>query len=399
MKKLHISDNEIQKQAGMIFTPILHGESATALCYPCCKIAYNLSSFLQRPSLLRHYLGPYFKRHEFITIILEKNETFESFIAKIPFKSHSSPLLGYCKNIVKKGKEPYFFILQADEPSSVVLDEILTAIHSCILQLGQVGAMVFFETNALNSKSTEEMLQKNNKLLQNILYFPTYTKKERVTFLRNLATDWGCAPPQGLLDNLSLALGGSLWLLREGLRCFRDYGLIDINEIATSPGIKLRIHTILEKLSIDEKKCLMQIHAGHHAKTPEDVKGYFFRIGLIEKHQNKWQIAIPVLIPYLEQAYTADFFAVADGRILFRDRDISLLLTPQEKIVLTVLLNRRGTLVSKELIAKALWKDAWEELYSDWAIDKVISRLRIVLAKIGLSKNIIQVKKKRGIQI
>jgi len=399
MRKLHISDNEIQKQARLIFNPILRGESATILCYPCCKIAYNLSSFLQRPTLLRKYLGQYHNKHEFIIITLEKNETLKSFLIKISRDNNSISPIKLCKDIIKKGKEPYFLILQADMPPPEIINQIITTLHSCILQLERVGGMIFFETNALSSKSIGKILQENNKFLQNVLYLPIYTKNERRIFLNNLANDWNIKPPKQLIEILSTSLGGSLWLLREGLRCYKDHDFSHINEILSSSGIKLRIHAILNQLTTSEKQYLMQICSGHYRKIPKEIQIYFSQIGLIENHDNKWSITIPILIPYLKELNESKLLTHMRNHIVFQNKDVSSFFSPQEKKILIVLLNRKGNIVSRELIAKALWKGEWEEMYSDWAIDKVISRLRQTLVTIGVSKNIIQVKKGRGIQI
>lgn len=51
-------------------------------------------------------------------------------------------------------------------------------------------------------------------------------------------------------------------------------------------------------------------------------------------------------------------------------------LTGKELIVYTLFEKTPGEIVSKEKIAETMWGDDWEQNYSDWAIDKMISNIR-----------------------
>lgn len=399
MRILHISDKEIHVQMQKIFTPVLQGESASVLCYPRCKVAYNLSAFLKKPTLLKKYLGPHYKKYEFIVVTLEKDETRESFLEKIITDKKQRSLIEFCKKIIRDGKDPYFFILQADYPLYTTTNKILSLLHSCVLRLEKVGVMLFFETNIFGSNSLGDTFQEHNKFIQNVIFLPLYSKIERDIFLHNLCLDWKIHPPKKLISEISMSFGGSLWLLREGLRCFKDYGYSDINRIIATPGIQLRIQAILTQLTSEEKKYIAQAQSNQTINSTDPIHSYLSHIGLIEQKNKKWFITIPVLVPYLEELNTTQNLTISGKRILFRNKDISFLFTPQEKNILTVLLNRKGMLVERDSIAKALWKEEWQEKYSDWAIDKLISRLKTTLQSLGIPRNIIQVKKGRGIQI
>ncbi len=65
-----------------------------------------------------------------------------------------------------------------------------------------------------------------------------------------------------------------------------------------------------------------------------------------------------------------------------------------EQLVLEFLLKNEGQIVSKTDIAKILWQNSWEEKYSEWAIDKFLSRLRSSLSSINYKKALKTVKGK-----
>jgi hypothetical protein len=65
---------------------------------------------------------------------------------------------------------------------------------------------------------------------------------------------------------------------------------------------------------------------------------------------------------------------------------IKTYLTGQELIVMEVLLKDEGKVVKKEKLAKTVWGEDWADEYSQWALDKMISRLRKKLQKHNYEK-------------
>lgn len=82
-RPLHISPLEIERQSHQILQPVKYGESGVGVCYPACKIDYNLSAFLANRSILRKNLGKYYQRFQFFTVVLESTDSFERFVDKV----------------------------------------------------------------------------------------------------------------------------------------------------------------------------------------------------------------------------------------------------------------------------------------------------------------------------
>ena len=51
-------------------------------------------------------------------------------------------------------------------------------------------------------------------------------------------------------------------------------------------------------------------------------------------------------------------------------------LTSQEILLLDALINIEGNTLSRDDLAQKIWGLEWEDKYSDWAIDKLVSNLR-----------------------
>ncbi len=66
----------------------------------------------------------------------------------------------------------------------------------------------------------------------------------------------------------------------------------------------------------------------------------------------------------------------------------------QEMLVYRYLETAKGKIVSKEKIAEIIWGREWEQKYSDWALDKLISRLRKKVVALDIPEKIRVIKGK-----
>ena len=70
------------------------------------------------------------------------------------------------------------------------------------------------------------------------------------------------------------------------------------------------------------------------------------------------------------------FIHKVSGEIYFRNKITDKYLTEKELLIIKELFINRNSPVSKEKIAQIIWSKDYTEKYSEWAIDKLISRLR-----------------------
>ncbi|MDO8610764.1 MAG: helix-turn-helix domain-containing protein [bacterium] len=402
-RTLHISSEEIAKQSRQLFKPVIFGESGVSICYPTCKINYNLTCFLNDKKILKNVFGNLYKRFLFIPIQMEKKDNHQIFLEKV-FDSlkakkirinKNASFQDICEKIINMGKEPYFFILDAQILKANDLNDILHTIHSQILKLNRVGAIAFFEAN-IYRKEIAECLENNNKFLQNTLIFPTYSLEESQKFLYKLAQVWKIKITDKFISLIANQFRGNLWLLREVLRQVRDNNNYNLESIIESPGIQLRLETIYNSFSQEEKNALAEICYGDINNVEDFYKNYFLLIGVIEKNRNKYWLTLPLLKSFIEKNHITKQLEIHDDKISFQRKDISSIFTQQELEVILHLIKNKNSVVSREDISKVLWKDGWADKYSDWAIDKLISRIREKLSSLKIPQNTIRTKKGLG---
>lgn len=168
-----------------------------------------------------------------------------------------------------------------------------------------------------------------------------------------------------------------------------------------------RYRRIIEGLSDESKQWLIS-RDGEPTQFIEE-SGLFV---LSKKDDDQWVSYSPLFERFIkgeaEGVKSANGFNSADtfskqdkssGRIdkpLKNTRDIKPYLTGQEIIILTLLESEEGKVVEKEDIAKAVWGEDWASEYSQWALDKMISRLRKKLEKHNFKK-VLKTVRGRGI--
>lgn len=407
MRTLHISEKEIAKQAGQLFRVVKYGESTVAVCYPGCFFDYNLSCFLERPQILKKYLGKYYKRYLFIPISLHAEVTIPAFIETVRaiFQKENititanDTLMTLLQKAIDAGREPYFFLLGAQTVPHDELKKIMALVHEQIVHSSRVGAIVFFETNIFKPE-IQEVLRANRRLLHQVLYFPVYSSEESLHVVKQICQEWNLKLSEPWLKALVQRFGGMLWILREALRIVRDNGTESMNEIVTKSGLQFRFQTILNLLSETDKTAIVDLTSRNIQSVKENDRQYLESIGFVSEERGAYILKIPWMLEALQQRLTSHALAVDNtNQVFYNGRNLSTVLSASETKVLRLFLSLKGRVVSRDTVAQTIWGKASMTKYSDWAIDQLISRLRKSLVTLGLPKDIITTKKGQGFLI
>jgi DNA-binding winged helix-turn-helix (wHTH) protein len=132
----------------------------------------------------------------------------------------------------------------------------------------------------------------------------------------------------------------------------------------------------------------------------EDKSEYVVKTGLWARNGGKWELKVPWFGAYVKQIQAKSNPVVGEskGKIKWNGKNLADFLTANELAIMELLWARGGGVVSREELAKRVWGEKMTEKYSDWAIDKMLARLR---KKLGDSsqRRWIQVVKGRGVRL
>jgi len=140
--------------------------------------------------------------------------------------------------------------------------------------------------------------------------------------------------------------------------------LLKLDEI-TGP-----LDRILQALSDDQKIILKEIAQGkgdNKLFLLEETKA-LIDLGIIIRKEKRLSLFSPFLTKYLLSRREP---ATEISQIAFND-----FLTPSPQRLLDALLASRGRRISRDQAGEAVWRKNWEEKYSDWALDQIVSQIR-----------------------
>ena len=159
--------------------------------------------------------------------------------------------------------------------------------------------------------------------------------------------------------------GGSPGLLK-GLYQLACGGEIDIENCLQDARLHWRLANIVEELPTDYQESLSKIAVGREPTKSTQSWLRQFRYLTSDNH-----VFSPLLERYLQQGYAAGDSSSLSPELQF---------SPKAYKAYQHLYTHLGELINRGALAQAIWGESWEDKYSDWALDKVMSELRKNLA-------------------
>lgn len=400
MKNLHISPKEVSSQSEAIFRLIKFGESGVAICYPGCKIEYNVTAFLERPVLLKKVLGKYYKRYRCLPVFLDKSSTIltitnevKNTLRKEYSFTQDSTLSDMVTVVADRGEELFLFLLNTQTVPKNEFHTLLAQLHALRLTSHKMNILVCIEADIFSDEYAQIFLPYST-FLQNILYFPCYTKEESRFFIQTLADEWSLQLTDETINSIIDTCGGILWLLRETLRVLRDRPTFQIETLSEQDGIKTRLKTIFDQFSESEKKVLIDIVTTRVVDNRSSL-AYLHKLGFVEEKNQSYSLTVPLFKPLILE-YQQREKAYNKIETLLTNIEHFQQLTKSEKKILQFLQSKPNTLITRDELAEVIWQEKWKEKYTDWALDKKISRLKKTLEEKDINPNVILVKKGQG---
>lgn len=168
----------------------------------------------------------------------------------------------------------------------------------------------------------------------------------------------------------------------------------ELYELLGSDNLDLRFSYIFDSLLYESKVWLLE----KDGETTDFLKNS----GVVKKTGDSFEIFSPLFEWFLEKnrEYLIKGLDKKNKSTQQSNQktisEIKSHLTGQESLIIDLLLKNDGELVGKETIAKKIWGADWSEHYSEWALDKAISRLSNKLEKNNSEKRL-KVVRNRGV--
>lgn len=300
--------------------------------------------------------------------------------------------------IVPTTKKIVLLVLDADK----LIDEKISLVSSLNNQYHQIPTLsiLYFFGKNLTSLTLAKKLSNYTTLYQNIHIFPYLDKKDSYHFVHYLEKKLDTDIPDTLIERIVDMCGGIPWLIKEACRYWTKTK--DADHIFDHEEMRIKICMLVDEFLIEEKKTLEKVLKQNFVFNHEEqiVLNYLLKTNTLFKRRRKYYFFSPLLENCLKKqlAEKLKIEAFNTHDLVINGVVMNNYFSIREKRLLLYLINKKGEIIERNIVAKIIWKDNQDE-YTDWALDQFILRLRKKLLSLGFEKNFIKTVKNQGFVI
>jgi len=292
--------------------------------------------------------------------------------------------------IINEGVLPIIFFIRFDRLKEIITSELFGNLLGLKEALNQKGSFVFTSYRGLTDIAPDVFIKSSVSLFAQNIYIKPADEKDAKMIFETYESKHKFFLSDSLRDYLFEIAGGYVQYL--------FLALISFHELIIKPNSKEKIFDFLvkderttlqseelwESLSAVERGILLKIEKNQSITSEERKSGsYLWDSGFVIEKSGKNKSFSPLFSYFLRERQIVNS---ATAKVDF---------SKKENLLFTYLRSRLGQISEREEIIQAVWAEVEEFGVSDWAIDRLVARLRVKL-KSQKSKFEIQTIKTRG---
>ncbi len=402
---LPITERTTQSNAERWLKIIKYGESGVVIqIQDDCE--YRVSEILNNKSLLKEVLGPYYRKYLLTYVPINKagivSAMFDELLIVVRSRAISIPkniskLETLCEYLINEGYNLGFFVTGVGELSYEIQYDELRVIEQ-ILQTTHNVSVILFSDRDVTSEKYSQLVDKCSLLFDHVEIYPLYSIEDALQFVKYNESMWQMSLSSQVNQEIINKCGGYLWLISHIQRQLRDDFEMKWSDLVDDAGLLIKLESILTKLDTVSRELLRVVESGSISKTQRQTHEFKFlvSVGLIQDQDGALSLGIPLLSLAFKRIVDLDEIRLVEGNLHVGANNIMNEMSESEGKVLVHLVKNKQVVVSREEIGQILWSDKPATEYSDWAIDRVMSRLRHKLKQVGISPNLLRTVKRKG---
>jgi hypothetical protein len=292
--------------------------------------------------------------------------------------------------ITDGGVLPTIFFIRFDRLREIITPELFGNLLGLKEALNQKVSFVFTSYRGLTDIAPDVFIKSSVSLFAQNIYIKPADEKDAKMIFETYESKHKFFLSDSLRDYLFEIAGGYVQYLFLALISFRELSVKpDSKEkvfdfLVKDERITLQSEELWESLNAIEQEILLKIEKNQKINPEERKAGsYLWNSGFIVEEEGKNKLFSPLFGFYLKERQ-------ASGKTT-----VNIDLSKKENLLFGYLKNNIGNICEREEIIQAVWAEVEEFGVSDWAIDRLVARLRVKL-KSQNSKFEIQTIKTRG---
>lgn len=353
--------------------PVLRGECSSVCYFPLRDQLRRISNILDLQNKLKSSL-PYLKSHVFAclnlyTITSQNDKNWKKVITDI-----------------KKSSRRSVHIIMGADRLLADLAELSPIFESVWFEMKGRVSFIFLFTPNIAYEDTKKILGKYSIFYQRVSFFKVFSEIDMRHFVYYSAKFFGINLGEKVVNRISKHCGGYTWLVRQAVRYMSEGK--DVRNIFSHDEMNLRINQVLSELHPDEKRYLVNICRKNEMTFDDSmyqIERNLHKVGYLRYQGKKPIVATPIVRDFIVNNFCLVKVERISGEWCVGGQVLSNMLTSKELAVIEILLDKAGAIVTREQVAKCVWGQNEDYLdYSDWALDRFVSRLRKKMIDVGL---------------
>lgn len=294
------------------------------------------------------------------------------FVQSIQLKDHFFTLESVRKvleTLVHAGMVPTLFFIRFDRLQDVVTPEFFSNIVGLRDAVNKKVTYVFTSYRPLPDLSPEVFKPQLLSVFSRDMYLPPATESDMDSILNTLAEQHGSALNAGVKKSLVALSGGYVQYLQLALLRLAEEKIVPSDVaglqalLTRDEQVTFQSEELFDSLTKKEKDVVLQIKAGNKIDAAErETTSYLWNTGMVRDTNGRTQFFSPLFSDYVGTLSMTS----AGGREF----------TKKEHLLYSYLSEHLGELCEREAIIEAVWPEHKDFGVSDWAIDRLVARLR-----------------------
>lgn len=376
------TENYYKQLADIAYSPLKYRENSVLLCPPLWGREHRVNQMWERKEDRNQAFGDKINQYriQFINLINSNSESEILWMRQLAIPSsrgkNVDEVFGELKDSINETiKDEYETVYFVNIPETFD-NNLLVKFFGLCQKIYYINPSKIHFILILDMKWDEDefigISTPFRSLFQNTKLMSLYPVREVRHFISYYSHQWKLKLHKKLIDYIVDYSGGIILLAKSALRILRNEKTKSYSTfrstLSTHDDMKLQIEFYLQRLT-ERQKCILKQVA--NSEKVSDIEVYHMEhMGIVTKDAFGWKIKSKFIQQYL--CKDSDIFIKKKQLILESD-----VFTRREKEILSILLSEPGIMISRAEVAKVLWgEEKSYDKYSDWAIDKTVSRIR-----------------------
>jgi hypothetical protein len=277
------------------------------------------------------------------------------------------------ERLVEEDITPTIFFLRFDRMQEVVTPEFFANFQGLVDACHKNLSFVFTSVRSLEFLSPTVFTKASVSVFARTMHIEPANSKDAGIMFDELSKKYQFSYPQNVKEQILSIVDGYAQYLQFALSYLHEkkgdkVSAKLVDELFSDERIALQSEELWESLTEEEKEILLKYLHGNTISLDEKERGrYLWDAGFIEEKR----IFSVLFLKYLEQKSTSMDSSKKE-------------LSKKENLLLKILEENKGALCERETIIEYVWPEAESYGVSDWAVDRLIARLR---GKLKLAKS------------